>query len=72
MPFTGGEKEFKHMLNFELFLHILLKFEIILMKIVQVIRLQNDIKVFEIQGSLNKFPDFFRRGTFIDSTHMKI
>ena len=23
------------------------------------------------QGSLNKFPDFFRMGTFIDSTHMK-
>ena len=25
----------------------------------------------EIQGSLNKFLDFFRMGTFIDSTHMK-
>ena len=25
-----------------------------------------------IQGSLNKFPDFFRMGTFIDSTHMKL
>ena len=25
-----------------------------------------------IQGSLNKFPDFFRIGTFIDSTHMKL
>ena len=24
-----------------------------------------------IQGSLNKFPDFFRMGTFID-THMKL
>ena len=24
-----------------------------------------------IRGSLNKFPDFFRMGTFIDSTHMK-
>ena len=24
-----------------------------------------------IQGSLNKFPDFFRMDTFIDSTHMK-
>ena len=23
-------------------------------------------------GSLNKFPDFFRMGIFIDSTHMKI
>ena len=25
-----------------------------------------------IQGSLNKFPDLFRMGTFIDSTHMKL
>ena len=25
-----------------------------------------------IYGSLNKFPDFFRMGTFIDSTHMKL
>ena len=24
-----------------------------------------------IRGPLNKFPDFFRMGTFIDSTHMK-
>ena len=24
-----------------------------------------------IQGSLNKFPDFFHMGTFIDSTHRK-
>ena len=23
-------------------------------------------------GSLNKFPDFFCMGTFIDSTHMKL
>ena len=26
----------------------------------------------KIRGSLNKFPDFFRMGTFIDSTHMKL
>ena len=26
----------------------------------------------QIRGSLNKFPDFFRMGTFIDSTHMKL
>ena len=26
----------------------------------------------DIRGSLNKFPDFFRMGTFIDSTHMKL
>ena len=25
-----------------------------------------------IWDSLNKFPDFFRLGTFIDSTHMKL
>ena len=25
-----------------------------------------------LQGSLNKFPDFFRMGSFIDSTHMKL
>ena len=25
-----------------------------------------------LRGSLNKFPDFFRKGTFIDSTHMKL
>ena len=25
-----------------------------------------------IRGSLNKFPDFFRVGTFNDSTHMKL
>ena len=24
-----------------------------------------------LRGSLNKFPDFFRIGTSIDSTHMK-
>ena len=27
---------------------------------------------YNIQGSLNKFPDFFHMGTFIDSTHMKL
>ena len=26
----------------------------------------------EIRRSLNKFPDFCRMGTFIDSTHMKL
>ena len=25
-----------------------------------------------IQGLLNKFPDFFCMGTFIDNTHMKL
>ena len=25
-----------------------------------------------VRGSLNKFPDFFRTHTFIDSTHMKL
>ena len=28
--------------------------------------------VIYIQGSLNKLPDFFCMGTFIDSTHMKL
>ena len=27
---------------------------------------------YQILGSLNKFPDFFRMGTFIDSTHVKL
>ena len=27
---------------------------------------------FYTRGSLNKFPDFFRMGTFIDSTHMNL
>ena len=26
----------------------------------------------KIQGSLNKFPDYFRMATFIDSTHIKL
>ena len=26
----------------------------------------------QVRGSLNKFPDFFHMGTFIDSTHMKL
>ena len=26
----------------------------------------------KVQGSLNKFPDFFRMGTFIDSTPMEL
>ena len=26
----------------------------------------------KIRGSFNKFPDFYRMGTFIDSTHMKL
>ena len=25
-----------------------------------------------VQGAYNKFPDFFRMGTFIGSTHMKL
>ena len=28
--------------------------------------------ILDIRGSLDKFPDFFRMGTFIDSTHMKL
>ena len=26
----------------------------------------------DMRASLNKFPDFFSMGTFLDSTHMKI
>ena len=26
----------------------------------------------DLQGAYDKFPDFFRMGTFIDSTHMKL
>ena len=33
---------------------------------------KNFIKKSYIQGAHNKFPDFFRMGTFIDSTHMKL
>ena len=31
----------------------------------------DDINIY-IRGSLNKFPDVFRMGTFIDSTHLKL
>ena len=27
---------------------------------------------FYLRGTYDKFPDFFRMGTFIDSTHMKL
>ena len=27
---------------------------------------------YDVRGSLNKFPDFFHMGTFIDSTHKKL
>ena len=30
------------------------------------------IRLFTIRGSLNQFPDFFRMGPFIDSTHSKL
>ena len=41
----------------------------ILKPIIKFFRLEIKMK---IRGSLNKFPDFFRMGTFIDSTHMKL
>ena len=28
--------------------------------------------ILDVQGAYDKFPDFFRMGTFIDSTHMKL
>ena len=27
---------------------------------------------FDLRGAYDKFPDFYRMGTFIDSTHMKL
>ena len=33
---------------------------------------QQVIWILNIRWSLNKFPDFFRMGNFIDSTHMKL
>ena len=30
------------------------------------------VKFLEVQGLFNEFPNFFRMGTFIDSTHMKL
>ena len=39
---------------------------------IQIIFLDTNERSMVIQGSLNKFPDFFRMGTFIDSTHMKL
>ena len=30
------------------------------------------LNLFNLQGAYDKFPDFFRMGTFIDSTHMKL
>ena len=30
------------------------------------------MKLFKVRGSLKNFLDFFRMGTFIDSTHMKL
>ena len=33
---------------------------------------ETQVNYLNIRGSLNKFPDFFRMGTFIDSTHMKL
>ena len=32
----------------------------------------NDSITNYIRGTLNKFPDFFRMGTFIDRTHMQL
>ena len=32
----------------------------------------NGFMYFYLRGAYDKFPDFFRMGTFIDSTHMKL
>ena len=37
-----------------------------------IIKKETDDHINKVRGSLNKFPDFFRMGTFIDSTHMKL
>ena len=31
-----------------------------------------DLAINNLRGAYDKFPDFFRIGTFIDSTHMKL
>ena len=36
------------------------------------IKIRKTTDKYKIRGSLNKFPDFFRMGTFIDCTHMKL
>ena len=43
----------------------------------QVLNSSLEVSEFELQsyylrGAYDKFPDFFRMGTFIDSTHMKL
>ena len=32
----------------------------------------NNPVIWIVRGTYDKFPDFFRMGTFIDSTHMKL
>ena len=34
--------------------------------------IRNQLYQINLRGSVNKFPDFFRIGTFIDSSHMKL
>ena len=34
--------------------------------------LNKETKPMYIQGACDKFPDLFRMGTFIDSTHMEL
>ena len=46
---------------------------ILIIKIAIFINKECSVSVIEhIRGSLNKFPDFFRMGTFIESIHMKL
>ena len=33
---------------------------------------QQTLTIQDIRGAYDKFPDIFRMGTFIDSTHMKL
>ena len=36
------------------------------------IEIDNKMASEEIRGAYDRFPDFFRMGTFTDSTHMKL
>ena len=39
---------------------------------IQIKELCPPLHLSEVRGAYDKFPDFFRMGTFIDSSHMKL
>ena len=49
-----------------------LKKKLLIQKVVFNMKFQKNQTTIEVRGSLNKFPAFFRMGTFIDSKHMKL